>query len=289
MNSIETITIIGAGSIGSAIATKAIDSNISVSFFNRTLPSKNEIVGADYTNDINIALEKRNIVFICLFHYESILKVIKKLNDTSILKHKVFVCVTSMSIEQSKKLHNYLSKHNAHLIDVAVISHANSIIENKGAAFLSGDKKILDMHNKTLNIFFPYAKRVDKYKWAASALEMAYGSYLFLVSAGMGMSLAILKSCDLDLKVLPDFLEQSNFNETLSQVYMYMSHKSNEESYEEEPILWSIGNQKKTLELIENQVNKLSIRADFLNVYSEYISGLSEASDFSKIIDKFSS
>lgn len=273
--------------MGSAIGQTLLQKGHEVVAYNRTALKAQNLPNASFIEDPFALVCDTSIIFSCLFDFSSILSTLDDFKNSHLFKDKYFISITSTSSNQSRELGDIIKKQGGYYMDVGVISHANSIPFNQGSALISGPNLVYQELTEIFSYLFPLHEWLGSDSHLASAFEMAYGCFLFMVCGGMGLSLKALRNEKLNLASLPLLLEKFSFFETLQEIFKLFSEKTTNNTHDSD-LMWPVQNQVKTLSLLLEHLNQINVDGKFLDTYKNYVDTLLSSpseSDFTKIVD----
>ena len=107
-----SLTLLGVGNMGAALAHAFLKAGISVTAWNRTadhpLVKSVMAAGARYEPDIAEALRQNNVVIICFLDYAAIYKLLEPVEGSDALKGKTIINLTNGTPKQARELDPWL-------------------------------------------------------------------------------------------------------------------------------------------------------------------------------------
>ena len=115
----QSISVIGLGSMGSALAETLLKSDFNVSVWNRTLlkSKKLENKGANICSSPNDAFKNSQFIIASLSNYEAWNNIINSNQIDMDLSGKTIIQLTTGSIEEVSALSDWVKKHNGNLLE----------------------------------------------------------------------------------------------------------------------------------------------------------------------------
>ena len=115
----QGISVIGLGSMGSALAETLLKSDFNVSVWNRTLlkSKKLESQGANICSSPNDAFKNSQFIIASLSNYEAWNNIINSNQIDMDLSGKTIIQLTTGSIEEVSALSDWVKKHNGNLLE----------------------------------------------------------------------------------------------------------------------------------------------------------------------------
>ena len=115
----QSISVIGLGSMGSALAETLLKSDFNVSVWNRTLlkSKKLENQGANICSSPNDAFKNSQFIIASLSNYEAWNNIINSNQIDMDLSGKTIIQLTTGSIEEVSALSDWVKKHNGNLLE----------------------------------------------------------------------------------------------------------------------------------------------------------------------------
>ncbi|MGC9497763.1 NAD(P)-dependent oxidoreductase [Streptomyces sp. WG7] len=149
-NEQQAVTVIGLGSMGSALATALLDRGHSVTVWNRTPDKARALVdrGARPAATPEEAIAASRLTIPCLFDYDVLRGVLDP--AAGALDGRAVVNVTSGSAEQARELDGWLRSHGADHLDGGIMTTPPGVGDPSMMFLYSGSPTVLDRHRGVL-------------------------------------------------------------------------------------------------------------------------------------------
>lgn len=181
------ISIIGMGSMGSAIATRLIETGYKVKIWNRTKRKADALrsKGAIVANSFAEAILASNTIIICLDCYDSFQILLEKAEFKDQLSNKVFIQLSTGTPEEARLCKSYLANQNANYLDGVLFCFPNMIGKTGSEMLISGEK--LDFENSTQIL----SRLVDKINYLGENIAAAATIDLGVLSVSVGQYMGV--------------------------------------------------------------------------------------------------
>lgn len=147
------ISIIGLGSMGSAIAMKLIESGYCVNVWNRTkskanlLQSKGAFISLTFTD----AILASNCIIICLDSYDSFQILLNDAKFKDELQGKTFIQLSTGTPTEARYFESYLTNCGANYLDGVLFCYPSMIGKTGSELLISGRKEYFENSNQVLS------------------------------------------------------------------------------------------------------------------------------------------
>ncbi|WP_446458180.1 NAD(P)-dependent oxidoreductase [Streptomyces rochei] len=147
---LQAVTVIGLGSMGSALATALLDRGHPLTVWNRSPGKARPLVekGARLADTPEEAIAASPVTLTCVFDYDALRTLLGP--ATGALAGRDLINVTSGSAEQARELDSWLRLHGAGHLDGGIMTTPPGV-GNPAMMFLySGSPSVLDSHRQVL-------------------------------------------------------------------------------------------------------------------------------------------
>ena len=202
----KKISVIGLGSMGSALAKTLLKSGSNISVWNRTVSKSKDLnnKGAHVCLSPIDALHASEIIIVCLSNYESWNNIINSNQIDMDLSKKTIVQLTSGSIEEVIAHSDWVKKHNGNLLEGAIISFPSEIGTKDSSIVLAGNNEVIENCNDTISLLFPIKKNLGDNLIGPTVLSRALVSGGLAGLIGMMNGIAICQKADISLDHFKD-------------------------------------------------------------------------------------
>ncbi|SEK96578.1 3-hydroxyisobutyrate dehydrogenase [Paenibacillus sp. cl141a] len=213
----NSVTIIGLGPMGQAMARTYLSHGHEVTLWNRTAGKADELVelGAVRAVTIEEALNANELVILSLTDYDAMYAILE--NAADILAGKVFVNLSSDTPENARKAAKWLAGHGAMHLTGGVQVPPSGIGKPESFTFYSGPIEVFEAHKKVLEVLTSTDYRGEDPGLAALYYQIGMDmfwtgmlSYLHAVAVGQanGITAEQLKPHAIStMASLPEFIE----------------------------------------------------------------------------------
>ncbi|MEC0201564.1 NAD(P)-binding domain-containing protein [Paenibacillus lautus] len=213
----SSVTIIGLGPMGQAMARTFLNHGHAVTLWNRTASKADELIklGAVGASTIKEALDANELVLLSLTDYNAMYAILENAIDS--LAGKVFINLSSDTPEKAREAAKWLAGHGASQLTGGVQVPPSGIGKSESFTFYSGPLDIFEAHKEVLEVLTSTDYRGEDPGLAALYYQIGMDmfwtgmlSYLHAVAVGQanGITAEQLKSHAIStMASLPQFIE----------------------------------------------------------------------------------
>jgi 3-hydroxyisobutyrate dehydrogenase-like beta-hydroxyacid dehydrogenase len=213
----SSVTIIGLGPMGQAMARTLLNHGYEVTLWNRTAGKADELIklGAVGASTIKEALDANELVLLSLTDYNAMYAILE--NAIESLAGKVFVNLSSDTPEKAREAAKWLAGHGASHLTGGVQVPPSGIGKSESFTFYSGPVDIFEAHKEVLEVLSSTDYRGEDPGLAALYYQIGMDmfwtgmlSYLHAVAVGKanGITAEQLKPHAIStMASLPQFIE----------------------------------------------------------------------------------
>lgn len=180
-NSINSVTVIGLGQMGSALAKLLLQNGYDVTVWNRTYAKTKELsaLGANTTDSISAAVEASDTIVVCVFDYKASAMIFDQTEVKKVVNGRTFIQFTTGSPQEAKDSEAWFQSLGAFYLDGAIQVAPEQMAKSDTMIFISGAKDIFQRSEALLKIFGGNVKYLGEQISAASSMDLASLSYLY--------------------------------------------------------------------------------------------------------------
>ncbi|RNB87004.1 NAD(P)-dependent oxidoreductase [Brevibacillus fluminis] len=152
MRNHKSVTVIGLGPMGQAMASVFLERGYAVTVWNRTSSKTEELVakGAVKASTVNDALAANELVILSLTDYNVMYAILGP--DSENLSGKVFVNLSSDTPAKVREAAKWLADRGARHVTGGVQAPPSGIGKSESFTFYSGPREVFDAHRETLEV-----------------------------------------------------------------------------------------------------------------------------------------
>lgn len=177
----ESVSVIGLGLMGSALARAQLRSGRAVTVWNRSAPRAEPFVkeGASVASSFADAVAAAPLVVVCVLDYEvtHALFADRKVRDR--LRGKTIVQLTSGTASDARRLESALRPLGADVLDGAILAYPKDVGGAQTTILYSGPKTLFDRVEPVLRSFGGQTMHVGEPIGAAATLDAALLSFYY--------------------------------------------------------------------------------------------------------------
>ncbi|MGB2718753.1 MAG: NAD(P)-binding domain-containing protein [Rhodococcus sp. (in: high G+C Gram-positive bacteria)] len=145
------VTVIGLGSMGSAIAQSFLDKGHSTTVWNRSPQRADQLVaqGAVLATTVSEAVAASDLVIICVLDYRAMHEILSSTGPAS--PGRAIVNLTSGTPDEARETARWARERGSDYLDGAIMATPSMIGSEHTLIFYGGPKSIYDTHGATLS------------------------------------------------------------------------------------------------------------------------------------------
>jgi 3-hydroxyisobutyrate dehydrogenase-like beta-hydroxyacid dehydrogenase len=224
------VTVIGLGSMGSALARAFMDSGYQTTVWNRSEEKCREFVaqGAIPAATVKDAILASPITFICLLDYKTTRQILESWHESLI--GSTIVNLASGTPEQARELSAWIALHQGDYLDGAIMATPSMIGQHETLLFYAGSEMAFNRYKTTLHTLGGKTSFVGSDPGLAKLKELAVGSTLVPALWGFLEGAALIKKSGGTAASLVPYAEQWIRDVILPELQV-MAQEIDNESY----------------------------------------------------------
>ena len=202
----KNISVVGLGSMGSALAETLLKSDFNISVWNRTLSKAEELEnkGAKIYLSPNEAFKNSQFIIASLSNYEAWNNIIDSNQIDIDLSGKTIIQLTTGSIEEVSDLSDWVKKYNGDLLEGIISCFPSQIGTEDSLILLAGNNTSINNCKEIISILSPKYKNLGNNLIAPTVLSRAFLSGALGGLIGMMNGAVLCQKADISLN---DFKE----------------------------------------------------------------------------------
>ncbi|MFF4856098.1 NAD(P)-dependent oxidoreductase [Streptomyces rubiginosohelvolus] len=241
------VTVVGLGSMGSALAEAFIDAGHPVTVWNRTPAKAAPLVakGAVHARSADEAVAASGLVITCLTTYDDTLAVLGPAAAT--LDGRALVTLNSGSPAGAREMAAWADGHGARYLDGAIKNVPSAVGAESTLLYYSGDRAVFDDFVRTLRVMGGDTVYLGAAPDLAALYEMAVGGTLLPALVGFFQGAAALQARGLEAasmvrfsvkwfeminSILPVFaqeIDSGDYSDPASSVNLFLAGAAHDE------------------------------------------------------------
>jgi 3-hydroxyisobutyrate dehydrogenase-like beta-hydroxyacid dehydrogenase len=195
------ISIIGLGSMGSALAKTLLKSNSEVSVWNRTLSKAKELnhKEANICLSPKEAIENSELIIVCLLNYKVWSNIIDSHLTNIDLNGKTIIQLTTGSVEEVLEHNEWVKKHHGNLLEGAILCLPSQIGTKDSSIIVSGNKKVINDYQHVITNLSPVYTNLGSNLITPTVLSRAMISGILGSLVGMMNGVALCQKANISL------------------------------------------------------------------------------------------
>jgi len=192
----KTVSVIGMGSMGSALAKAFLANNHHVTVWNRTASKciPLEQAGAKVAKSVAAAAEASEMIVICLLDYTTTNSLLQTQEVIDKLKGKVIVQLSTGVPQEARESESWANKNGISYLDGAILEYPTGIGMKESVFFYSGSKEVFEANKALLLCLAGNPRFVGENAGHAAALDSSTLSVYYGASLGFLHGAAVCNS-----------------------------------------------------------------------------------------------
>jgi 3-hydroxyisobutyrate dehydrogenase-like beta-hydroxyacid dehydrogenase len=147
-----SVTVLGLGPMGSALARAFLRHDHATTVWNRTAAKADALVaeGASRADTVDDAVTASRIVISCVADYDAMYDVLGSSVDA--LRGRLLVNLSSGTPEQARQAAAWAEEHGVDYLDGAIMVPVPAVGQPDAVILYSGDRTVFDTHRSTLDV-----------------------------------------------------------------------------------------------------------------------------------------
>lgn len=196
------VTVLGLGSMGTALAEAFLAAGHPTTVWNRTAAKAEPLVaqGARRAETAEAAIRASPLIIACLTTYEDTLSALAP--ATTALAGRALVTLNSGSPAGARRMADWAAGHGARFLDGAIKNVPSAVGAPDTLLYYGGDKTVFDEHRDTLRVLGGDTVHLGEETDLAALYEMAVGGTLLPALVGFFQGAALLRKRGLEAETL---------------------------------------------------------------------------------------
>lgn len=191
----RTVTVLGLGWMGAAIANTMIREGHGVTVWNRILEKSATFAGrAEIAPTVLAAVESSDVIFVCVVNYEASDETLRTPDVTAALSGKTLVQFSSGTPERAREAGQWARLHDVSYLDCTMSGGPLQIGNNLGTFFYTGRQEVFDAWRDVITPLIGTSTYCGEELGYAAALDFARLGALTGVLTVLGNVVSLLQA-----------------------------------------------------------------------------------------------
>ncbi|MGW2018659.1 NAD(P)-dependent oxidoreductase [Streptomyces sp. NPDC001927] len=202
-----TVTVLGLGPMGRALAGAFLDAGVRTTVWNRTPGRERELVarGATGAGSVEEAVAASELTVVCVVNYDAVDAVLRPGAVTGALKGRTVVNLTADTPDRARSTAAWAAEHGIRYLDGAIMT-PTSTIGTPDAVFLhSGPAELYRAHRPVLDTLGGTHTHLGEDPGRAAAYDIALLDIFWTAMAGYAHALAVARAEGISARDLAPF------------------------------------------------------------------------------------
>ncbi|MBY3217740.1 NAD(P)-dependent oxidoreductase [Rhizobium laguerreae] len=200
----SSITVIGTGRMGSALASSLIQAGHTTTIWNRTRQKTDSLakLGAIVAPSVEAAVMAGEIVIVNVSDYDATKALLHSDAIGSAIRGKLIVELTSGTPTGAREAAEWYTKHGASYLDGAIMATPDYIGTDAGTILLAGPRAAFDSHSDVFRALGGNVQHISEEPGRANALDSALLALMWGALFGTLHAIAVCQSEEIELDEL---------------------------------------------------------------------------------------
>lgn len=200
----SSITVIGTGRMGSALAGSLVQAGYATTIWNRTRQKTDPLakLGAIVAPSIEQAVNTGDIIIVNVSDYEATQALLRSDAIGSAIRGKLIVELTSGTPSGARQAAKWYTKRGASYLDGAIMATPDYIGTDAGTILLAGPRAAFDTHSDVFRALGGNVQHVGEEPGRANALDSALLALMWGALFGTLHAIAVCQSEEIELDEL---------------------------------------------------------------------------------------
>ncbi|WZX21325.1 NAD(P)-binding domain-containing protein [Myxococcus stipitatus] len=205
-----TISVIGAGRMGSALIKAFLQNGYTTTVWNRTKAKGEPLakLGAHLADTVRDAVKRSDIIVVNVLDYDTSDQLLRQDEVTRELRGKLLVQLTSGSPALAREQETWARQHGIDYLDGAIMATPDFIGQAACTLLYSGSAALFEKHRAVLSVLGGATTHVGENVGHASALDSALLFQMWSTLFGTLQAVAISRAEGLPLEKTVAYLKQ---------------------------------------------------------------------------------
>lgn len=196
-----TISILGTGHMGSALASALLRAGYSTTVWNRTAEKTRPLAaaGAAVAASAQEAVEAAEIIIVNVTDYSTTVALLRNGDVASAIRGKLIIELTSGTPHGAREAAEWFAGHGASYLDGAIMATPDFIGTDAGTLLISGPKHAFDASEGMLGALGGNVQHVGEEPGRANALDSALLALMWGALFGALNAIAVCQAEEIDL------------------------------------------------------------------------------------------
>jgi 3-hydroxyisobutyrate dehydrogenase-like beta-hydroxyacid dehydrogenase len=192
----KTVSVLGMGAMGSALAKAFLANNYLVTVWNRTASKCTplEQAGAKVAKSVAAAAEASQVIVISLLNYEVTQSLLQTQEVIEKLKGKVIVQLSTGFPREARESESWANQHGISYLDGAILEYPTGIGKEDSVFFYSGSEEVFEANKALLRCLAGNPRFVGREAGHAATLDISTLSVYYGASLGFLHGAAVCDS-----------------------------------------------------------------------------------------------
>ncbi len=201
MKKSKSVSVIGLGMMGSALAEALMNAGHDITVWNRTAAKAGPLMekGARVAASADETIDASDVILVCVTNHAAAMDILGTISDGTAESGKCLVQLSTMTPDQSSELAQFAARHRLDCLGGSILGTPNNVTGGTATIIVSGPRVAFDACAVVLHAFGD-AKFLGSDVGAACAFDKVWFAYVYGVQAAFfqGAALAHAKGFALD-------------------------------------------------------------------------------------------
>ncbi|MFE6173029.1 NAD(P)-dependent oxidoreductase [Streptomyces sp. NPDC056464] len=205
----STVTVLGLGPMGRALAGAFLDSGLRVTVWNRTPGREGDLIGRGAASAASPAeaVAAGSLTVVCVVNYDAADAVLRQDAVTDALKGRTVVNLTADTPARARDTAGWAAAHGIRYLDGAIMTPTTTIGTSDGVFLLSGPEELYREHRPVLDTLGGTHTHLGEDVGRAAAYDVALLDIFWTAMAGYAHAVAMARAEGISARELAPFAQ----------------------------------------------------------------------------------
>lgn len=210
INNNAGVSVIGLGSMGSALASTLINKGFQLTVWNRDENKARTLIdlGAQQADSVGSAIAANPVTIMCVSNYEAANSILAQLRTNDELMGKIFIHLSTGTPKEARDMENIITSKGGEYVDGAILAWPSQIGGTETTILVSGKQAVFEKVTPIMKVLAGNLTYMGTEIASASSLFSAVLAYLAGEWIGFCHGALICETEKIDVEVFGDIMHK---------------------------------------------------------------------------------
>lgn len=225
----NTMTLIGLGAMGTAIAITLLKNKCDLKVWNRSPEKMNnlEALGAKTTESLKDAVISSQVILVCISGYENANLLLGQPEIACLLKNKTIIQLSTGTPKEARTAEKLIKDSGGNYLDASIMVYPKTLGSKEAQILVSGPTRVYQDYTAIFSCLGGDVRYVGEPIGAAAALDLAVLSRLTVITAGVLHGAQICTAEGVSLETLANLYPEGDRARSLVETVFNNEYEKN--------------------------------------------------------------